>query len=382
MFTKNTHPRFRDALGDYASLFGPQAAAQAAAFFTRHPGYAPTPLATLPALAAQLGVGALYAKDEGKRLDLGSFKALGGMYAVVRLVLAEASARLGRPVDADELTSPALRAVAASMVFACATDGNHGRSVAAGARLVRSSCHVFVHEGVDPARRAAIAQQGATITVVPGAYDDAVEAAARACAAQGWHCVSDTAWPGYEQIPLLVMQGYTLLVKEALEQLPQPPSHVFVQAGVGGLAAAIAACLALCFGPRRPTLVVVEPARAACLLSSMFAGAPTRIAQMAPTSMAMLECHTPSTVAWDILTRAADAFMTVDEDDARAIVARLAQPAGGDPVLRSSESGGAGLAGLVRATADPTLRATLELDAHSRILVINTEGPAHPNHTT
>jgi diaminopropionate ammonia-lyase len=382
VFTRNTHPSYRRALsGDIAGHFGPDAAAQAGEFFTLHPAYQATPLAGLPALAAELGVGALHLKDESKRLDLCSFKALGGMYAVVRLVQAEACVRLGRPVGTDELSSPAVRAVAAGMVFACATDGNHGRSVAAGAHLVRASCHVFVHVGVDPARRAAIAQLGAALTVVPGTYDDAVDAAARACAEHGWHCVSDTAWPGYEQIPLMVMQGYTLLLREALEQLGQPPTHVFVQAGVGGLAAALGACLALRFGPGRPTLVVVEPARAACLLSSMFAGAATRIAHIAPTSMAMLECHTPSTVAWDILTHVGDAFMTVDEAEARATVVRLAHPLGADPVLRSTESGGAGLAGLVRAAADPTLRGALDLDERSRVLVINTEGPAHSNHS-
>lgn len=375
MFMKNTHPAYRQPLDErYAAALGPGGAARSADFFRRHPAYRVTPLTFLPGLAGELGVEAIHVKDESERLDLGSFKALGGMVAVARLVLAEASRRLGRDVNAAELASPAVRAVAAGMVFACATDGNHGRSVAAGARLVRATAHIFVHEGVGEARRAAIAQHGAQVVTVPGTYDDAVEAAARACAEHGWHCVSDTAWPGDEEVPLQVMQGYTLLAREALDQLSLPPTHVFIQAGVGGLAAALAAHLALQFGATRPLLVVVEPARAACLLSSMFAGAPTRIAHIAPTVMEMLECHTPSQVAWDILARAADGFMTVDEDQARAMVGRLREPRGADPVLRSSPSGAAGIAGLARAALDPTLRTALGLDRRSRILVVNTEG--------
>lgn len=375
MFALNTHPEYRQALGErHACQFGPAAADQPALFFLQHPDYQVTPLTALPALAQELGVGAIEVKDEGERLGLGSFKALGGMYAVARLVLEEASRRLCRDVQAAELTTPAVRAVGATMVVACATDGNHGRSVAAGACLAGAAARIFVHQGISDARLAAIAQHGAQIVTVAGTYDDAVEAAARACAEHGWHCVSDTAWPGYQHVPLLVMQGYTLLMKEALGQLAMPPTHVFVQAGVGGLAAALAAYLSMQFGGSRPVFVVVEPARAACLLASMQAGAAVRIAPTQPTVMAMLECHTPSMVAWDILTRVADAFVTVDEDDALAVMRRLAHPLAGDPAMVAGESGGVGLAGLLLVARDAALRSAIGLDEQSRIFVVSTEG--------
>ena len=189
-------------------------------------------------------------KDEGLRLGLGSFKALGGSYAVIRLVLDAASERLGRAVDVAALQTPDVRAIAADMTFACATDGNHGRSVAQGAKLVGARAVVFVHSGVSQERVAAIARFGAEMVRVAGSYDDSVEEAARVADKNGWTIVSDTSWPGYERIPALVMQGYTAMVREALRQFPEPPSHVFVQAGVGGVAAAVAGHLAVALADR------------------------------------------------------------------------------------------------------------------------------------
>src|ERR1700683_949654 len=202
------------------------AAAEEAERFLRHrENHAVTPLRALPALARELGVGAIYIKDEGLRLGLGSFKALGGSYAFIRLVLDAASERLGRAVDVATLQTPDVRAIAADMTFACATDGNHGRSVAQGAKLVGARAVVFVHSGVSQERVAAIASFGAEMVRVAGSYDDSVEEAARVADKNGWAIVSDTSWPGYERIPALVMQGYTAMVREALRQLPEPPSH-------------------------------------------------------------------------------------------------------------------------------------------------------------
>jgi diaminopropionate ammonia-lyase len=174
------------------------------------------------------------------------------------------------------------------------------------------------------------------------------------------------------------MQGYTAMVREALHQLSEPPTHVFVQAGVGGVAAAVAGHLALVLGEHRPVVVVVEPARAACLYETARAGHPVRIAHAEPTVMAMLECYEPSRVAWRILARVADGFMTVDEEDAVAVMNRLARPSGGDPAVVAGESGGVGLAGLIRLAGEPDLRTRLGLDAGSRVFVINTEGATDP----
>ncbi|KFG70758.1 diaminopropionate ammonia-lyase [Microvirga sp. BSC39] len=379
MFLSNQHPDYRKPLNPVdAETLGVPAAEEVERYLTYRDNQAPTPLHTLPALATELGLNTVHIKDEGFRLGLGSFKALGGSYAVIRLVLEEASRQLGRRSDVAELHAPKVRAVAAGMTVACATDGNHGRSVAQGAHLVGARAAIFVHSGVSDERVAAIARFGAQMIRVAGTYDDSVAEAARVAAEKGWTVVSDTSWPGYERIPGLVMQGYTAMVREALRQLPQAPTHVFVQAGVGGVAAAVAGHLALTLGDQRPAFVVVDPARAACLFETARAGHPVKIEHGEPTVMAMLECYEPSLVAWRILSRVADAFMTVDEEDAVAVMNRLARPVGDDPAIVAGESGGAGLAGLIRAAADPKVRAALGLNEASRVFVINTEGATDP----
>jgi len=379
MLLLNRHSDYRAALDPAdAETLGLEGAAEAERYLARRDKHAETPLHALPALAAELGVGAVRIKDEGFRLGLGSFKALGGAYAVTRLVLEEAARQRGRVFGIADLQAPEVRAVANRMTFACATDGNHGRSVAQGAALVGATSVIFVHAGVSDARVAAIARFGAQMIRVAGTYDDSVTEAARVSVEQGWTVVSDTSWPGYERIPGLVMQGYTALVREALRQIGDPPTHVFVQAGVGGVAAAVAGHLAIVFGDRRPTFVVVDPARAACIYETAKAGRPVKIAHGAPTVMAMLECYDPSPLAWRVLSRAADGFMTVDDAGAIAVMNRLARPAGGDPPIVAGESGGAGLAGAIRAATDPKMRANLGLTASSRLFVINTEGATDP----
>lgn len=375
MILANTHPDYRSPLDRQDSdILGTDAAALAERFLAHRDGHRPTALEPLPSLARELGVASIHVKDESTRLGMGSFKALGGSYAVIRLVLEEAGRRLGRAVDVAELGSPEVRQVAATLTFGCATDGNHGRSVATGARLTGARSAIFVHSGVSDERVAAIADCGAETIRVEGTYDDSVRVAEETCRERGWIVVSDTSWPGYERIPGLVMQGYTAMFREAMDALPEPPTHVFVQAGVGGLAAALAAYLDAVYGEARPALVVVEPERAACLLESARAGRATKIGHGESTIMAMLECYEPSLVAWRILSRRADAFMTVGEDDARTAMRRLADPLAGDPAIVAGESGAAGLAALLVAARDGQARRALGLDAASRIFLLNTEG--------
>ncbi|EJZ19000.1 diaminopropionate ammonia-lyase (plasmid) [Rhizobium sp. Pop5] len=379
MLLLNTTADYRQPLNQSdAETLGAAAAEQVERHLSFRENHAPTPLVALPGLAREIGVAAIHVKDEGHRLGLGSFKALGGAYAVIRLVLEEAGQRLGRVVDMAELHSEEVRAIARGMTVACATDGNHGRSVAQGAELVGARAAIFVHSGVSNERVAAIARFGAEMIRVEGTYDDSVREAARVAEAKGWTIVSDTSWPGYERIPGLVMQGYTALVREALRQMPEPPTHVFIQSGVGGVAAAVAGHLAIELGDGRPVFTVVDPARAACLFETARAGHPVTIAHGEPTVMAMLECYEPSLVAWRILSRAADAFMTVDEADATGIMNRLARPVAGDPAIVAGESGGVGLAGALKAIADPSTKAALSIDPRSRIFVVNTEGATDP----
>ncbi len=379
MFLANQLGGYRLALDPRdAETLSVAAAEEVERFLRYRENHLATPLHALPALARELGVGAIHVKDEGLRLGLGSFKALGGSYAVIRLVLDTASEQLGRAIDVAALQAPDVRAIAAGMTFACATDGNHGRSVAQGARLVGARAVVFVHSRVSQERVDAIARFGAEMVRVAGSYDDSVEEAARVADKNDWTIVSDTSWPGYERIPALVMQGYTAMVREALRQLPEPPTHVFVQAGVGGLAAAVGGHLAAAPANHIPMFIVVEPARAACVYKSARVGRPVRIEQGEPTVMAMLECYEPSLIAWRVLSRVADGFMTVEEEDAVAAMKRLARPLGADPAIVAGESGGVGLAGLIRALTDPEACKALCLGAQSRIFVINTEGATDP----
>src|SRR6185312_36903 len=251
-----------------SELAGAWALADVRAFLSTQGLDQPTPLVRLPALAASLGVAEIWVKDESARMGLNSFKALGGAYAVARLVLEAAGERAGRAVGFNELAEPAVREVAAALTFVCATDGNHGRAVALGARLTGAKAVVFVHPGVAPARRALLARDGAEVRVTAGVYDDALKAAREAASANGWALVSDCGFEGYEAIPRLIMRGYGVLADEALAARRRGPTHVFAQGGVGGLGGALAAALKQPrpSAPRR-RLVVVEPDRAPCLLA-------------------------------------------------------------------------------------------------------------------
>jgi diaminopropionate ammonia-lyase len=361
-----------------AAAFGPAAADEAEALLRHWPEFAPTPLMALPALANELDVGRFLVKDEGHRFGIGSFKSLGGAYAVLRLALERAEAALGRTLTPADLNSAEARAALDGMVVTTATDGNHGRSVAWGAQKLGIDSVIFVHERVSQARADIIASFGAKVIRRGATFDDAVEEVAKAASENGWTLVADTASPGYERIPALVMQGYTVLIKEAVEAMREPPTHVFVQAGVGGLAAALAAWLDQRLGATRPKFIVVEPDQAACLYASAIAGKATRAPVGEVSVMAMLECFEPSLVAWRILSRVGDAFMTVGDADAIAAMNRLARPAAGDPPIVAGESGCASVAGAICATTDPSLRSALGIDGNSRILAINTEGATDP----
>ncbi|MDC0948542.1 diaminopropionate ammonia-lyase, partial [Gammaproteobacteria bacterium] len=255
----------------------------------RHwPGYAPTPLASLDRLAADCGVAEIGYKDESGRFGLGSFKALGGAWAVQTLS--------GQN----------------NQVVASATDGNHGRSVAWGAQRLGIPCHIFIHRDVSAARAEAIAAFGATIHRIDGNYDDSVRICAEEAAQHQWTVVSDTTWPGYETIPREVMAGYTLMIDEALQQMATP-THVFVQAGVGGLAAAVAAGLIDGLGTM-PTMVVVEADRADCFIQSVNGDTLQSVHITEETIMAGLSCGEPSILAWDILQRSAEHYLSIPDD--------------------------------------------------------------------
>ena len=333
---------------------------RARAEITAWPGYAPTPLHRIAP--------GVWWKDESARFGLRSFKALGGAYAVLRCMQMElARAGVAGPVDGAALEVGLHAAAAGRITVACATDGNHGRSVAWGARRFGARCVIFVHHGVSQGRRDAIAAFGAEVREVRGTYDDSVREAQRVADAEGWHVISDTSYPGYTEPPRDVMQGYRLMAEEALAQMPAPPTHAFVPGGVGGVAAAVSVQL------RRDApgcrLVMAEPDRAACLLESARAGALTVVGGELDTMMAGLACGEPSLLAWQELERAAFAFMAVPDDGVPEAMRQMKAMG-----VEAGESAVAGLLALRAAEARPDWAAALGLGPDSQVLIFGTEG--------
>jgi diaminopropionate ammonia-lyase len=326
---------------------------------TSWPGYRPTPLRRLAKLAAAAGLGEIIYKDESDRFGIGSFKALGGAYAVLRLLQRHGG-----------LTS--------GVTVTCATDGNHGRSVAWGARTFGCKCVIYVPDVVSEGRCRAIEAYGAQVRRLPGTFDDAVRKAADEAEVQGWHVISDTGGEDGPEAPRDVMQGYALLIDEACVQYAGAFSHVFVQGGVGGVAAATCGYLWERYGAERPSFVVVEPDKADCLFRSAIAGAPTPAEGPLDTVMGGLACGEPSLLAWRILECGVDAFATIDDDAAIECMRLLAEGRCGDERLVAGESGVAGLAALLLACADGNARRVLSLGPDSRVLVIGTEGATDP----
>lgn len=353
----------------------------AAREITSWPGYERTPLHSLPALAAKAGVGRLWYKDESGRFGLGSFKALGGAYAVLRLLIGElARSGVAERATAADLVARRYADAVSGVTVTCATDGNHGRSVAWGAQQFGCRCVIYVHATVSEGRKKAIERYGARVVVVQGNYDDAVRQAARDAAANGWHVVSDTSYEGYVDVPRDVMQGYTVMAQEALDQLPatELPTHVFVQGGVGGVAAAVAGHFWETLGERRPRIIVVEPERAACIFESVRAGRLTSVHGDLDTVMAGLSCGEVSLLAWEILEEGIADVLAVPDEAAIDCMRLLANPVGDDPAIVAGESAVAGLAGLLLARERPSVADALELDRDSRVLLFGTEGATDP----
>ncbi len=338
------------------------------------PGYAPTPLHDLPEIAAAAGVAAVRLKDEAARFGLGSFKALGGAYAVGNLLRDELARRGVAPsASSADLLAGKWRAATQAITVTSATDGNHGRSVAWGARMFGCRAVIFVHETVSQSRVDAIAAYGAEVRRVPGTYDDAVRETSRMAEAQGWFVISDTSWPGYTEVPRDVMQGYRLMADEALDAWQPPePTHVFIQGGVGGAAAAVSVQMRARLSPP-PAVIVAEPEHAACLLASAEEGMLTAVPGNLDTVMAGLACGEPSLLAWQELERGAAAFMAIPDAAAIDCMRLLA-----DRGIVAGESGVAGLAAFLLAAADPVARETLGLGPDSQVLLFSTEGATDP----
>lgn len=343
------------------------------------PGYAVTPLLTLTGVAKAAGLQEIYYKHEESRFGLGSFKALGGAYAVFKLLARLIREKTGQELTERELLSGAYRHITQHITVTTATDGNHGRSVAWGAQQFGCKSVIYIHSHVSEGRKRAIEAYGATVVRIKGNYDDSVHQAQKDADANGWFVISDTSYPGYTSVPKDVMLGYCVMVEEALEQMaPQRPTHVFLQCGVGAVAAAVAGYFWEAWGKDRPKIIVVEPDRADCLYQSVKVGKPVAVTGELDTMMAGLACGEVSILAWDILNLSADVFMAIPDEAAMDTMRLLASGEAGDAPLVAGESAVAGLSGALMALADAECKAALDLGPHSRVLIFGTEGATDP----
>ncbi len=304
------------------------------------PRAAVTPLVEVPQLAGELRIDAVRIKDERDRMGLGSFKALGAAYVIA--------------CDAAE-------GQAAGKTYVTASAGNHGLSVAAGAFAFGAKARVYIAQTVPEEFAERLRAFGADVVRQGAVYEDSMAAAAEAAEREGLILLSDSSWPGYFIRPHRLMEGYLILMAEAVAQLAAPPSHIFLQAGVGGLAGACAAHARDVWGDG-PQIIVVEPEAAPALAASI-AGAGPVVAPGPVSAMGRLDCKEPSLIALKSLARDANVFMTITEDEGQAGAA-YAQAAG----LASTPSGAAGLAGLLAGARD------LGLSPASRVLLILSEG--------
>ena len=367
---------------DLAAIMNIARAHESHQWLSTWPGIArgATPLYDLPDAAARLKLGRLSIKDESVRSPLGSFKALGAPIALVRQVL-----RLHPEFEPAAVLTGRHAGQLRGYTVISATDGNHGRGLAAAARDAGCRCVIVLHAQVSDEREQAIAAHGARIVRIAGSYDESVQEAARLAAANGWQVVSDTSYDGYEEIPRDVMQGYGTIAEEIVEQTgacagePGAFTHVFLQGGVGGMAAGLASYFWEFHGPQRPRFIVVEPAQADCLLQSAIQGRAARAAGSVDSVMAGLACGETSPLAWRFLQPCVDAFMTVEDEQAVAAMRLLAQGGANDIPMVAGESGVAGLAALEALRADARLSAQVGLDERSSSLIISTEGATAPS---
>lgn len=347
------------------------------------PGYKATPLVELDELAKYYGVQKLWLKDESKRFGLNAFKVLGGSYAIGKYL----SQKLGKDMSElpfNVLVSDKVKKQLGDVTFVTATDGNHGRGVAWVANKLRQKSVVYMPKGSAQMRFDAIAREGADVSITDLNYDDAVRLANKGAQEHGWIMVQDTAWDGYEEIPLWIMQGYSTIINEIVEQLEaakeEKPTHVFLQAGVGSFAGAVQGYLSHLYGDDRPITIICEPHGANCIYKSMAAndGKPHNVTGDLTTIMAGLACGEPNTISWKILRDNSDFSVSCDDSIAARGMRVLSSPLGNDQRVISGESGAVGL-GLFTVLSEKKeeyaeLMKALKIDENSRILCISTEG--------
>ena len=331
--------------------------------------YKPTPLHSFDDIAQETGVSSVFYKDENTRFNLKSFKALGGAYAVANLLIKKLKDE-GIKANSSDLILGTYKDYTSKLTVCCATDGNHGRSVAWGAQQFGCNCEIYIHQNVSPGREKAIAKYGALVNRIDGNYDESVRIAAKVAESNGYTVVSDTSYEGYTDIPKDVMQGYTVMVDEAMKQMNVTPTHVFLQGGVGGFPSAVVSFLQESLDCP-PIFVVVEPVNADCLFQSAANGEPTPIHGDLDTIMAGLACGEVSVLAWSILESHVTHFMSITDESVPKAMQLLANRK--TPIV-AGESAITGLAGYLIACNDSDLKSKLMINENSKVLFFGTEG--------
>ncbi len=338
--------------GGDASVWPSTDADRVSRLLERCPAHGTTPLIDSVELAELLDVGNVAIKDERERMGLGSFKALGAAYVIAR--------------DAENALANGQQKPLAGKVYVAASAGNHGLSIAAGAQIFGAKAVIYLSESVPEAFADRLKAFGAETRRKGSTYEESMAAARSAADEHGWILLADSSWPGYLDIPRGVMEGYLQIMAELASQMPDSPTHIFLQAGVGGLAASVSAMARQIWGDKT-RIVVVEPEVAPALIESIRAG--RLVETHGPvSSMGRLDCKVPSLIALNGLSRDADFFATISEKEAAQGVNALASLG-----FETTPSGGAGLAGALAGCRSH--RKSLVIGSESRILVILTEGP-------
>lgn len=351
-------------------------------FHKSFPMYSETPLRDMKNLASELGLGRIYVKDESYRFGLNAFKVLGGSYAIGNYL----ANKLGKSITEmpyNVLVSDDVREQLGEMVFVTATDGNHGRGVAWTANQLKQKSVVLMPKGSSIERLENIRAEGADASITDLNYDDAVRKANGIAEDNGWVMVQDTAWAGYEDIPTWIIQGYSTMGYEAFEQLKaigeEKPTHIFLQAGVGSMAAAITGLFSSIYGEERPIITIVEPNKADCLYRTAEAndGQLRVVSGDMDTIMAGLACGEPCTIGWEILKDYTDFFISCPDFTAAEGMRMMGNPPRGDEKVISGESGAATLGCVAEIMTNENLawmREKLQLNESSRVLFFSTEG--------
>ncbi len=369
---QKAHPMPENSKEDFSL----EKAEKVQAFHKSFPMYSVTPLVNLQNTARKMSVKNIYIKDESKRFGLNAFKVLGGSYAIGRYL----GERLGIPEDKltyEALTDKRVKEKIGDITFVTATDGNHGRGVAWAAKELGFKSVVYMPKGSAEERLENIRKAGADASITDMNYDDCVRLSRKMADEKGWVVVQDTAWEGYEKIPAWIMQGYGTMALEAVKDMPEAPTHVILQAGVGSMAASVASILLDMYKVNPPKIVIVEPNKADCMFRSAAAGKRTFVTGDMDTIMAGLACGEPCTIAWDILASAASAFISFPDYAAAEGMRILAKPEAGDTPIVSGESGASAFGCVSEILTNPAnkqVKDALGLNEESTILFFSTEG--------